>query len=64
MKGGKVTQIRRPTTGKGKSSDVEAELKVGTKTYTVAGQYSQKAGDFVIKSVQDGALKAATTASS
>lgn len=64
LKGGKVVKVHRPTTTTGvgaNKSDLTVEYKLGTKTYTVTGRYSQKLGTFTLNKIEDGAPKIATT---
>lgn len=63
LKGGKVVKVHRPTTtGVGANkSDLTVEYKLGTKTYTVTGRYSQKLGTFSLNKIEDGAPKIVAT---
>jgi hypothetical protein len=51
LKGGKAVQVRRPTKNRG---EVEVEYKLGTKTYTINGNYNQKTGQLSITKVVEG----------
>jgi hypothetical protein len=55
LKGGRVMQVRRPNLSS--KAEVEVDYKFGTKIYTILGTYSQKTGEFLIKTVRDGTNK-------
>jgi hypothetical protein len=50
LRGGKIVELRRPSTKN--RSEVEVEYKVGNKVYTINGFYSHKSGELFIRKVQ------------